>query len=402
MKHLTPLYVVIIFLLSCSSDSNIESNVNQNSYTRHKLFESELFSLDLTFGSEQYGTKDEYLLVSPYEFVANYKDDIIVPDEGKIKVFNKFGKGIKIIGRQGQGPGEFEGDPRPFLSPDGYLLVLSSGSRNRYYNLFTPDYDFIEKKMFLNNSLLQEHLQMKGFDINDVKNIFYAYPVSITEKLYTLRLLGKSEMFLSLIYESADTLFSLLHVPHPRIIITSKKGSLSSHYLGNFLWGVLPGRRIYYVNTNEDKHDGQTGSYYTIHVRSIDTNEDIVITHKFTPFPVPKDFGTSKEADVQEFYRIVKERKYFPSVMLLTNDRNYIFVYTTFEYEKYEEADNSKQEPNVHADVFDADAGEFIGTFNLRGGFGTIQNGYGYANIHDDEGFSVIARCKIHPSVYGK
>jgi len=36
-----------------------------------------------------------------------------------------------------------------------------------------------------------------------------------------------------------------------------------------------------------------------------------------------------------EFYRIVKERKYFPSVMLLTNDRNYIFVYTTFEYETY-------------------------------------------------------------------
>jgi len=403
MKHFIPLFILFIFLLSCSSDSNIESNVHKDSNDkRNKLYESELFSLDLTFGSEQYGTKDEYLLVSPYEFVANCKDEIIVPDEGKIKVFNKFGKGIKIIGRQGQGPGEFEGSPRPFLSPNGYLLVLSSESNNRYYNLFTPDYDFIEKKSFLNSLLLQEHLKMKGFDINDVKNIFKAYPLSITEKIYTLRLLGEYEMFLLLIYESADNLVCLLHVTHPRIIITSKKGVLSSQYLGDFLWGVLPGRRIYYVNTDEDKNDGQSGSYYTIHIRSIDTNEDIIITHKFTPFPVPEDFGTSKEAGLQEFYSIVKERKYFPSVFTLTNDRNYIFVYTTFEYEKYKETENSKKEQNVHADVFDADEGEFIGIFNLRSGFGTIQNGYGYTQLQDDEGFAVIARCKIHPSVYGK
>lgn len=401
MKHLIPLFLVFIFLLSCSPDSNIESNVNTDSHDRrYKLFESELCSLDLTFGSEQYGTKNEYLLVGPYEFEANYKDDIIVPDEGKIKVFNKFGKGVKIVGRQGQGPGEFEGSsPRPFLSPDGYLLVLSSESHN--YNLFTPDYDFIEKKSFLYSSLLQEHLKMKGFDINDVKNIFNAYPVSVTEKLYTLRLLGESEMFLSLIYESADTLVSLLHVTHPSMIIT-KKGRLISRYLGDFLWGVLPGRRIYYINTNEDKHDVQKGSYYTIHVRSIDTNEDIIMTHKFTPFPVPEDFGTSKEADMQEFYRIVKKRKYLPSVLILINDRNYIFVNTNYEYEINMEAYKSNKELNVHADVFDADAGKFIGTFNLGSGFGTIQNGYGYGQFKDDDGFVVISRFKIHPSVYGK
>lgn len=64
-----------------------------------------------------------------------------------------------------------------------------------------------------------------------------------------------------------------------------------------------------------------------------------------------------------EFYRIVKERKYFPSVMLLTNDRNYIFVYTTFEYETYKylnkEIKNNNKKKRIGRDAWRCVSYEF-------------------------------------------
>jgi len=78
---------------------------------------------DLVLGSE----KDEnYMFYRVWDIAVNDRGDIYVLDSGKYRIqkYEKDGRYVQTIGRQGQGPGEFERPSGLYLDKKGNIYVL--------------------------------------------------------------------------------------------------------------------------------------------------------------------------------------------------------------------------------------------------------------------------------------
>jgi len=402
MKYFRYLLIIIIIISNCSYDKNYNISDNKNKEEYQKPYSNDLISHEMTLGGENVNLKDEFILVSPssYRIRITKDEDILLVDEDIIKVYDKRGIGKKIIGRQGLGPGEFEGEPFPLLGPEGHILAFTSSGF--IYNLFAPDYTFIEKKRLYGNTRLDAYIKSFGSDFI-VQNIREGFPVNEYEKVYSVRFKNKSEAFISIIHENSQKIVPILHLKEPGVI-TTKESYGFFLYIGMLYWELLPGRRIIYINTDEDKHDEKIGSYYTIHIISIDSNEDKKIIHQFNPIKYPdnlsKKFPLGREFPIlqKELDKIFKNKKYFPSVEMMTIDGHYAFVFLY----KYKDANKKETNNNERfVDIFDLNNEKFIGSYIFPSRFNTIKYGYAYDGNRDQEGFAEIRKYKINPIVYG-
>jgi len=365
---------------------------------------ADVLEFKLAFGSELSDTKNDYLLVRPLDYRGNENGDFLVPDEVKIKVFDTNGKEKKIFGRRGQGPGDFESDPRPFLNSEGDVLVLTGSTSGSYYSLFTPDYGFIEKRKFINSQRLSEYINSIGFKKSNIITFFKAFPVSSTEIIYDVELGSDEEIFFSLIYENTHSLKPLIHIKDPGSVKIPGLGYSSSGMLGKIYWNILPDRRIVYINTDEDYIDEQKGSYYNIHVLNIDSLSDKQLSHRYTPVQTPERYRNSQTQTeipipmpLNELSRrtreMVAKRKYIPSVDHIQVDRHYLFVYLKYDYDNI---DSSK-----HIDIFDLNNYKYVNSINYTNWPGIFQNGYVFKLKDDKNGFLEFRKYKINPTVYG-
>ena len=85
------------------------------------------FLEEVTFGSEE----DEVLLGNPAYFSVRSNGNVYIGDfsEKNIKVYNSEGDYIKTVGKEGQGPGEFQTSPILRFLEDGRMLALDMISR---------------------------------------------------------------------------------------------------------------------------------------------------------------------------------------------------------------------------------------------------------------------------------
>ena len=397
---------LILFTLNCgSNESNQAKEAYEQEYAQMPSIEEneifkEYFTLDLIMGEES-GLKDEFLLARPQFLKVNDEGDMIVSDENSIKVYDKNGKGKKIIGRLGQGPGEFEGEPYIFLGPSGYISAVVSRMA-KTYSIFSSDFAFIEKNQTRYDYSMINYLKSKENSL--FSSYLIIYPLNETEKVYLVESTKSSQHFISLLYESPDTLIEIVHCKDP-----SYAGSGSrTNAFGGFFFKPLPGRRVIYINTGEDVFDEDEGSYYTMHVVSLDTFEDSIIRRPFNPSlfdkswikriaqRAPPKFRKTVEKDMKYINKI----KYNPSIVTLKNDGNYVFAYKSYNDDKgilYNDIDifdiNLPSEKYIKSVVVPA--------FVSRPG--VIKNGYYHKVFYTTEtGFPEIRRYKINPSFYGK
>jgi len=318
MRSLNFVMVLLLLLfIHCSSETGVPGID-----TRPPL--ESVLTLELTFGSELYDTKDEFLLARPWEMDISSEGDIAIVDEEKIKIFDKFGKGKKIVGGRGQGPGEFDFSPTLFFGPTGYLIALSKSPMGTYYNLYAPDYQFIEKKNTRNKQPLIDILQtkvpgIKRFEVNKI------IPLNKSEMVYSVYFFdsqGKTR-FISIIHEKDEKITELYHAKDPITFVGGGLISISA-FMGYMYWHVIPGRKIMYINTDDDIHDENEGSFYTINVLSIDTGEVKQISKRFTPYIFTDDWEKeyiyrmeSRNRQInREMIKFLKEKKYMPSILI--------------------------------------------------------------------------------------
>ena len=94
---------------------------------------------DLVLGSER---DENYIFYRVWDIAVNDQGDIYVLDSGKYRIqkYDKDGHYLQSIGRQGQGPGEFERPAGLYLDQKGNIYVLGLSK----IHLFNPKGEFIK------------------------------------------------------------------------------------------------------------------------------------------------------------------------------------------------------------------------------------------------------------------
>ena len=414
MKYLFVSIIPFLLLLTLGAMSENYAQVSTTAVKEIRALQvvkpEDLLTLELTFGSEIYGTKDEYLLVSPGSMHITDAGDIVLSDEYKIKIYDKYGKGKKIIGRRGQGPGEFATGPLLLISPKRYLIAYEY-RRIGYYTIYSPDYKFINKKRIFSSSLISEDwLNNQGIDPKSRVSVYNIICLDLSARIFYLYLRNDDVSRNILMYDDDNKETPVILNQKTGDIKNITKNLRSSLTAVLFKWGFLTDNRILYCQNNEYEYNEKTGWEYNFHIVSLDNFEDKTLTHKFEPVPYSKSFlesvvstnlkrfGKEAEKERKKIQKALKEKKYWSPVQWVMFDRNYVFIILNNDYEK----------GNNLIEVYDTDADVFVSSFYAPWGDfddqqpNTINNGYAYNVETDEDGFYVICKYKINPAVYGK
>jgi len=179
--------LIILFCLICSCGSDLE----------HLRIDTEsaltgIITLELTFGAEETISDEEYLLTGFGSIGVNNDNEILILDESRIKIYDENGKPIRIIGRPGQGPGEFESPRFLSLNPNGYYTVL--GGSNVYdFSVFSPENKFIERRNYRVNPPYKQFFEKLNlvpskiksvFALNDTERVFFVPGLELSESTH--------------------------------------------------------------------------------------------------------------------------------------------------------------------------------------------------------------------------
>jgi len=195
-----------------------------------------------------------------------------------------------------------------------------------------------------------------------------------------------------LVYQNSNTFKPILYTKDPEGYFRKAGGYVINSGLGGFYLNVLPDGKLVYINTDEDVHDENIGSFYTIHIITKDGIEYKKITQQFIPIQYPESYIERIKKINEESAKMLKKRKYYSSVYAMYFDGFYAFNY--FYIRKGTEVSI--------VDVFDLKKGKYIKTVIFPEVFAYIKNGYAYSRAYDKDGFREIRKYKINPSVYGK
>ena len=374
---------------------------------------TDVLTLEWTFGGEYDPHKEEYLLAQPNGFAANDKGDIFIGDELSIKVFDKNGNEKRIIGRQGQGPGEFMSFlgyawPKLYISPEGFFTVLE---RSDIYHLFSPEYLFLIKRNLDNNQKLKA--LFKDFNLFPDPRVNDLISVNENERIFTISTddINKrrgldAQRYDLLVYENSDTIFAIQKLSSTNYIPLPSWG-FSSGELGIFRWYLLPEHRLIYTHTGYDIQMNKSESRYILHILSLDTFQETHISHPYIPIAFPdsliNSFNWDRTPEEKRDAKIIREHykkvKYFAPIQKIIADGNYVFVFT---YQK-----NVKND--YFTDIFDASTGKYVHSVYFPQWVAisyldqtTIKGGYVYRLKAPRDEFAEVHKYKIDPVVYGK
>jgi len=373
---------------------------------------TDLYTLEMTFGSEKTVSNDDFLLVLPGHVLVNEIGDVILTDEGRIKVFDKQGKEKIIIGGIGEGPSEFITQPLIKISPKGFLTAYEPGdTRNSYYSIFDPDYNFVNKKQYRCIPILEDYLKNKNLKPENIKYITGILSLDSTSIVYELHLENEENgSFRLLLYENESTLVPL-HYTKIKGDIRHGRYSYGTWNLGLVFWNILPVNKIIYIDNNEDVYYNEKEGEYTINIVSIYGQRYKKIKRRFIPKKISESaiesvddrirniFPGGKGLNFEIFRRKVinkyKEKQYYPAVQGIIIDNNFVFI----------ELGHFDEKQNILTDIYDLDTDTFVGSLYLPMEISTancINNGYSYDIGLDEEGFYVVKKYKLQPAVYGK
>lgn len=401
--------VLLLLVFNCSSETDVQKLESEPPLT-------DVLTLELSFGDEKTIDKNEYLLALPHGIIVANNGDIIVADESSMKVYDSSGKPKQIIGRPGIGPGEFGRDIILNITETGYISVINFDPIPLTYNLFNPDYTFLERKNLIYSNIRNKILKI--LDENICENVFFLglYFYSPDERIIYAGAFGKRKLrnantYFALFYEKDGQVTTIAKsVRKPDIESSTRDGALHS--------ALLRDRKILYIHTGEHRSFENNTWFYTLNIYNLKTNTTETIKKSYVPVAIP-DSVIYRESNIppdlpeilkeqlkksnNERIKELKEIGVYPPLQSIITDGDYIFA-ITYEIVK---------DKGLVVDVFDSVIGEylcsayfpaykFITKPQFFPQFFTIKNGVAYYIDYNSEGFLVINKYRINPAVYGK
>ncbi|KPK90110.1 hypothetical protein AMJ80_08855 [bacterium SM23_31] len=390
--------LVLLLFFNCSSDIDVPT-VEMPPLT-------DVLTFEVSFGDEKTIDKDEFLLAKPRSMDVNIKGDIYVFDEWKFKIFDNKGRPKKIFGGYGQGTQEFSKIVEHIeISPEGFLTVLERG----YYNLFSPDNSFIEKKnMAFDETLIQIKNEYNVvFDrrcqisaLNEQEFIIQASTVS----MMNFQKLEKEKDFDYLFYVNSGNIKILAKYDIVNTVITIEGGGGSftsqDRDIGRLVYSLLPDKRVAYSNSAIDidiKNNEGVLTLYTVDLGGLEKRE---IYYKYTPQKIPQSiidrFESRGKNHDKRVANMLREHMYLPPFNRLITDGKYIILGILIR-----EEDGGVKDGEICV-ILDSENGKTLQKAIFPSMSGIFNNGYYYnLKVSADE-FPVIEKYKIDPAVYGK
>ena len=384
MNYYKLLLCLSLFLFQCGLQK-------EKGYVESEELLSDIFTFELEFGADN--LPDEFLIVNPWAPDANDSGDVFVSDESRIKVYDKDGRAKIIIGRPGQGPGEFPDQvTEPNISPTGYLTV----NENTGFSIFSPEYNFIKR------AGIRHGISMKG-RYSDLSKREGWPPgmmtwgvISFDEDTHVYE--GRVDSYNTpLIYENEDSLYII--EDYVTKLIISEGYFVSLRIKGEVLWCVPNKDKIVYLHTDHDAYHENDVHKYRLNVFNFADYSYEHYDYEYYPVSIP-DSILAKEKKSLDRYRdertkrtilnAIDDIKYHPSLKKLYTDRNLIFAVTFYQ--------NAAGE--YLTDVIDAGTGEKIKSVYFSLLPYAMRNGYAYMLGTNVDGFYVIKKYKIDPAVY--
>ncbi|MFC1554691.1 6-bladed beta-propeller [candidate division KSB1 bacterium] len=393
------LLLLTALLFSCSGTETAE-NAEET-----KVIENAL-TFEMSFGADELILPDEYLLSRPQTFDVDEDGNFIVFDEDKVKVYDKDGEPKTSFGRQGQGPGEFGSVQSLSVNKEGYLTVVNDVSG---YNLYDPDYKYIDSKNYRSDPECSELIKNYSFNFM-VREIF---SLNADQRVFHFDSFKDVENNVNrvvadgLIFEDNGTFREIvLYYPEYSDNLQSIGGGSNWSILilpnqAKILWDILPDNKIIYTNPAFDKQEIKGISSVVLHILDLETFEFSQIIHEYTPVEIKESLNTGNytESSEERIKRTSENLKYFNPLHELLTDDNFIFLVPLKFYMFGFKIDVKKDFP---IEVIDAETGKQLCTANFPFIPSIIKNGYAYRRNRDPEGFSIIERYRIDPKVYGK
>ena len=362
-------------------------------------------TLELKFGDEN--LPNEYLLVQPIALAVNDMGDIFVSDEKRIKVFDKAGKEKTLIGRSGQGPGEFSSNPRLWINPDGSITATNTGG----FNLYDKQYKFIEKKQ--TSSAQSKYMNIATshgwMGISEEQFIPLSNKSTLIVGSGVESLRGKDPDILLYVYtelliEKPDTVIELGFYRDTRFY-QYKSAGISLYFKGELLWSMESDKYLAFCHPDFDITQQNKTYQYAIHVVSLKDLNRRKITLQYSPVEIPdsvKDSHFARFKALEEMsltlyppkkiIDMVKDTQYYPPLQRVFADGG-IVVALTFQRNKKGE---------FVADIFDIVSGGYLRSAYFCDVPDVIKNGYAYRLYTPKDGYPVVEKYRIDPRVYGK
>jgi len=396
----------IAFIISfCFSTNLFSQNIKNDILQINK----NTLILEMRIG-EGSGLKGDFIIAGNSGSLAvNDNGDIIITDEYKIKIYDKNGKPLKVIGRKGQGPGEYETFPKINLGLKGYLTGYNDLFDNSIYNLYSEKYVIIKTKRITNDIIYEKYIKNKKlkdvtiYDINSVNNL---YPINANEMLCSILIKDyfNETPYKAILKVSDNNIEEIYFSKEPEYIITKNRSIVNNGLLGRFFWGVTSNGQIIIYNSDTDEHSNNKTSKYNIYIIDIVKGNKNKLDHNFQPEVFKKEyidnlirnrkvFKLSSEFFSKKEEVTLKSKKYMYALSKLLIENNYIFAYL-----------KEREREKYLVDVFDISKMSYVKSFEIPLDFPTniINNGYLYCKTDDENGYPEIRKYKITSNIYGK
>ncbi len=361
--------------------------------------------------------RSNYLLVRPTAegIAVDQSGNLFVIDEDRIKVFDSGGQELRIVGRPGQGPGEFENCRRLTISETGFLTVVSGTSLHTVH-MFSPELKYLDRFHYSNEQPYRSIASERSSFPDRVQGVI---SYNLDERVYSLSMREYVEGFTGkrrelLLHEKEGSVEIICEYPSSNYIHADGP-AWHFDFLGTIHWGALGEHRIVYSHSKFDVEQKENGHSYTLHIHNLKDGSETLIEHSFDPIPIV-DRDTARwrstfrnipdersREDARNLFRAVDERlrqeDHKASLLGIYTDRQFVFAMT------YSMRDTS----HVLTDVFDTNQGIYIGSMYLpcyqysMPSLACIRDGYAY-EISDyraeDPEEPLIRKYRIDPSVF--